>query len=245
MLPKPTPGQPGEIHNLKRIVSVAAVALLAAGCSGSGATPSGSAAGLPAVLRAGTSPIKHVVFIIQENRSFNNLFMGYPGAPTQNYGYDQNGNKIALHPQRLQQNWDIDHSSTGFFAACDGQGNLPGTDCKMDGWNGEGGGGGQPKNFAYAYAPQKEIAPYWDMAKQYVLADHMFPSNLDGSFVSHQYAVAAYASSGVDYPTTTGVARAARATPSRRSRKQRTYGPQHIQRASPIRRSPARPTRPA
>ncbi|MGA8098548.1 MAG: hypothetical protein WB810_07800, partial [Candidatus Cybelea sp.] len=34
-----------------------------------------------------TTPIKHVVFILQENRSFNNLFLGYPGATTQNYGY--------------------------------------------------------------------------------------------------------------------------------------------------------------
>ncbi len=27
-----------------------------------------------------TSPIKHVVVLIQENRSFNNLFATYPGA---------------------------------------------------------------------------------------------------------------------------------------------------------------------
>ena len=36
------------------------------------------------------SPIRHVVFIIQENRSFNNLFMGFPGAVTRNWGYDEN-----------------------------------------------------------------------------------------------------------------------------------------------------------
>ncbi|MGP8099401.1 MAG: hypothetical protein ACLQHL_01365, partial [Candidatus Cybelea sp.] len=32
-----------------------------------------------------TSPIRHVVFVIQENRSFNDLFVGYPGATTQRY----------------------------------------------------------------------------------------------------------------------------------------------------------------
>ncbi|MEO6991001.1 MAG: hypothetical protein ABI346_02470, partial [Candidatus Baltobacteraceae bacterium] len=39
------------------------------------------------------SPIQHVIFIVQENRSFNNLFMGYPNALTQNYGYDSSGNR--------------------------------------------------------------------------------------------------------------------------------------------------------
>ena len=38
------------------------------------------------------------------------------------------------------------------------------------------------------------------MAKQYVLADRMFASNLDGSFISHQFAVAAYSSEAVDAP---------------------------------------------
>ena len=71
----------------------------------------------------------------------------------------------------------------------------------MDGWDRELACCRQPKNFAYAYTPRKEIAPYWDMAKQYVLADRMFQSNLDGSFVAHQYAIAGYAAHAVDYPS--------------------------------------------
>lgn len=210
---------------MRRIISLAVALMASAGCSGSGANPHDDAGALPALLRASTSPIKHVVFIIQENRSFNNLFMGYPGALTQNYGYDQNGDKIALHAQRLNQEWDLNHSSVGFFTACDGQGKLPGTDCKMDGWNGEGGGGGQPKNFAYAYVPQKEVAPYWNMAKQYVLADHMFPSNLDGSFVSHQFAVAGYASGAVDYPTAMWSCQGGPSDTVKTLTRQRAYGP--------------------
>ncbi len=146
------------------------------------------------------SPIAHVVFLIQENRSFNNLFMGYPGATTATYGYDTGGRKIRLHAQRLGTSWDIDHSSRAFFAACDGSGALPGTDCKLDGWNNESAGQGHPVDFAYAYVPKHEIKPYWEIAEQYVLADRMFASDLDGSFVAHQYAVAAYASRAVDYP---------------------------------------------
>jgi phospholipase C len=144
--------------------------------------------------------IKHVVFVIQENRSFNNLFMGFPGATTAKYGYDQSGNKIKIKARDLGAPFDLGHASAAFFAACDGTGKLRGTDCKMDGWNNEGASGQYPANPEYSYVPEKEIAPYWSMAQQYVLADNTFASNLDGSFIAHQYAVAAYASSGVDFP---------------------------------------------
>ena len=107
----------------------------------------------PPAKRNTASPIQHVVFIIQENRSFNNLFMGYPGAKTQRYGYDTTGAKIVLRSQGLAQDWDIEHFSQAFFAACDSQKSLPGTHCKMDGWNNEGAGIGSPTNYAYAYVP--------------------------------------------------------------------------------------------
>ena len=161
-----------------------------------------SAAAIRALNATGAGKIDHVVFIIQENRSFNNLFLNFPGAKTQNYGYDTNGQKIPLKPVDLATDWDIDHFSHGFFAACDGQGKLPGTNCKMDGWNLEQGGFGAPPNFAYMYVREKQIDPYWKMAKQYVLADRMFTSNLDGSFISHQYAISAFSKHGVDGPIT-------------------------------------------
>ncbi len=40
--------------------------------------------------------IQHVVIVVQENRSFNNLFYGFPGATTATYGYNNSGQKIAL-----------------------------------------------------------------------------------------------------------------------------------------------------
>ncbi|MBV9719471.1 MAG: hypothetical protein JOZ77_09125 [Candidatus Eremiobacteraeota bacterium] len=173
-------------------------ALALAGCASgalSSAPPSAQPTSTPA-----ESPIKHVVFVIQENRSFNNLFVGYPDATTQNYGLDTGGHRVPLAPRNLGTSWDINHSSTAFFTECDGRGKLPGTDCRMDGWNREEFYGRVPKNAAYSYVRRKQIEPYWQMARDYVLADRTFSSNLDGSFVSHQYAVAAYASHAVDFP---------------------------------------------
>jgi phospholipase C len=179
-------------------VAVIVGAMAVTACSAGGSSTGVSVT--PLARHVTSSPIQHVVFVVQENRSFNDLFMGFPNAFTQNYGYDESGDKIMLHPQSLSSGWDIDHSSLAFFTACDGQGTLPGTNCKMDGWNEEMAGLGHPVDFAYAYTPRNEIKPYWKLAQQYVLADNMYQSQLDGSFVAHQYIVAAYASRSVDSP---------------------------------------------
>ncbi len=192
---------------IKRFVGLALTCALAA-CSQNGVAPPGVPSRV--ILRqaqddnrdiATTTPIKHVVFIIQENRSFNNLFMGFPGATTQSYGYDTKGDKISLQAVDLPTSWDIEHSSRAFFAACDGQGKLPGTSCKMDGWDNEKIEPPQgPPNAPYSYVARDQIAPYWTMAQQYVLSDQAFASNLDASFVSHQYVVGAFAAHTVNGP---------------------------------------------
>jgi phospholipase C len=174
-----------------------ALAFLLTACSGT--IPSHVPAGA-IVPTPNQRPIKHVVFLIQENRSFNNLFMGYPGATTATSGYDDKEQKVELKPRKLWSFWDPGHGSSDFFAACDGRGKLPGTDCRMDGWTKEQEPPGAPHHIAYSYVRRSEIKPYWSIAAQYVLGDRMFASNLDGSFVAHQYLVAAYSSRAVDFP---------------------------------------------
>ncbi|HEY1654461.1 MAG TPA: alkaline phosphatase family protein, partial [Candidatus Tumulicola sp.] len=39
---------------------------------------------------------------------------------------------------------------------------------------------------AYQYVKKSAIAPYWKMAQQYVLADHLFQTQSSGSFTAHQ-----------------------------------------------------------
>jgi phospholipase C len=192
-------------------LSAFAIALTLNACS-AGGPASPSPFGNPPARPAGSpasGKITHVIVIVQENRSFDNLFQGYPGADTQSYGYTSTGQKVTLASTGLDIPWDVDHSSKAFFAACDGQGSFPGTNCKMDGFDKEEAscGHGWPpcpsKTPQYAYVPRGEIKPYFAIAKQYVLADEMFASNFDGSsFVSHQYLIAGQASSTVDYPLT-------------------------------------------
>jgi phospholipase C len=147
----------------------------------------------------GAGKIRHIVYIVQENRSFDDVFEGYPGADTVSAGKDSNGKTIRLAPVSLETLYVVDHGAAAMFAACNGTGKLPGTHCRMNGFNNESAYGG-PSNPQYVYIPHRESKPYFDMANEWVLADRMFSSQLDESFVAHQYIIAAQAHSSVDIP---------------------------------------------
>ncbi len=193
---------------------MAVIALFVAGCRGSSALP--APATLPLAVRhldlvpskRHVRGIQHVVIIIQENRSFNNLFYGYPGAKTVTYGYDSANSKIPLKPVSLATKWDLQHNGHGFITSCNGTGKIPGTKCRMNGFDretcnpSEGPCPKKSKYLAYSYVPHSETTPYFEMAKQYVLADQMYASDFDvSSFESHQYLIAGVnPESSVDYP---------------------------------------------
>jgi phospholipase C len=157
---------------------------------------------IPGPAKKNQQRIKHVVIIMQENRGFDNLFQGYPGANTQSYGYDSNNNKVTLQPIPLEANYDIEHDIYSYFQACNGTGSLPGTDCQMNGFNKEYTGcRGSCHNPQYGYVPASETTTYFNMASQYVLADNMFTSHIDDSFISHQYIIAAQANGAAYFPS--------------------------------------------
>ena len=60
------------------------------------------------------SPIRHVVFIIKENRTFDHYFGRYPGAEGATHGTTHDGRRIPLRPAPDVQPHDITH---GFSSA--------------------------------------------------------------------------------------------------------------------------------
>ncbi len=133
--------------------------------------------------------IKNVVVIIQENRSFDNFFAGYPGANAPTYGYAKNSHgrvKVKLQKTTFETNTNLPHN---WQSAINGWDNG-----KMDGFH----VGSHDDYAAYVYMDRSQITPYWAMAKEYVLADAMFPTEFGGSYTAHLTAVA-----GTDNMTST------------------------------------------
>ena len=143
--------------------------------------------------------IKHVVILIQENRSFDNLFQGYPGADTVSSGQTSTGQSVPLQPIPIHVGFDVAHGLGDFLNSCDG--GSQGVTCKMDGFDRERVVGRTPFTLPmYSYVPAADTALYVQLAQQYVLADENFQSHLDASFVGHQYLIAGQAHRAVNLP---------------------------------------------
>ena len=53
--------------------------------------------------------IKHIIIVLQENRTFDNLFHGYPGADYAKVGYNHKGKAVQLFELPLMTPWDPSH----------------------------------------------------------------------------------------------------------------------------------------
>jgi phospholipase C len=137
--------------------------------------------------------ISHIVVIVQENRSFENFFAGYPGANApmngcgkgsapapstgSGSGCPSGDQVIPLHQVTFQQEPDLPHVFEASLAEWDNG--------KMDGFSKFG-----QDDAAYAYIERSQVQTYWTMANQYVLADEMFPTEFGPSWTAHLTLVA-------------------------------------------------------
>jgi phospholipase C len=182
---------------------IALLALAAsAGCSFNGPAPGvaqapgGTHATLPVVRPAlghrASQYISHIVIIVQENRSFENFFAGFPGANAPmvgcasgpgvrsdtGSGCPKGDKQVTLHSITFNGP-DLQHDWNSSMVDWDKG--------KMDGfWK----FGNHGTDEGYAYVEHSKIQPYLTIANQYVLADEMFPTEFGGSFTGHLTLVA-------------------------------------------------------
>ncbi len=150
------------------------------------AAPDPASPVVPPTTAPSASPIQHIVVIMQENRSFDNMFNGFPGADTAQSGMD--GKVVRpLVQQGLGGGPDLDHSHTNWWRQWDNG--------KMDGFGNEG------TLVPYSYVPPSQEVPYWTMAKEFTIGDRMFQSNTGPSFVAHQYMIAGQSGQASENPT--------------------------------------------
>jgi phospholipase C len=149
---------------------------------------------------AAQTHFSHVIFIIQENRTPDNLFGSNPtfepGVDLATSGLNTSNQTIPLTPVALASCYGVGHTHDQFeFEYNNGL---------MNGFN-KGGVQGEkgcvlPANPQYVYADNSTgiVQPYFDIATSYGWANRMFQSNQGSSFPAHQFLM-----SGTSAPSTT------------------------------------------
>ncbi len=162
-----------------------------------------SATPVPGDLAAARARIKHVVIIMQENRSFDSYFGTYPGAdgiPAQNGVFTvcvpDPARSTCIRPfhDAADQNFAGPHNAASAANDIDGG--------KMDGFVASTEGsqfgcqqthnpncGGEGHDEVMGYHDAREIPNYWQYAANFVLQDHMFEPNLSWSLPQHLFMV--------------------------------------------------------
>ncbi|MBV8600565.1 MAG: hypothetical protein JO359_03260, partial [Candidatus Eremiobacteraeota bacterium] len=148
---------------------------------------------------AAAQKIRHIVVVIQENRSYDNFFATFPGGTGSTYGRTSGGETVPLTKVPLAGGSDPLHNHDTFVLEYDSG--------KMDGFDLAKFGKPQSSPYAaYEYVDPAQIAPYWTLAKRYVLADKLFATQSSGSFTAHQDLIAGDTLVGaqtsvIDYPS--------------------------------------------
>jgi phospholipase C len=139
---------------------------------------------------AARGKIEHVIFIIKENRAFNQYFGAYPGAEGTTEGKLFDGTTVKLRPAPDVQPHDITHGFNSALFSINGG--------KMNGFNRIGSG---EDLSGYTIHSRETMPNYWAYADRFVLADHFFTSMFGPTFPEHLYTVAAQAYGIVDNKT--------------------------------------------
>ena len=127
-------------------------------------------------------PIKHVVFIVKENRTFDNYFARYPGAEGTRTGRTSSGEVVTLAPATDVLEPDLGHSFLDGVTSING-GRMNGFDKILNGKTLNG----------YTSFTRRGIPNYWAYADNFVLGDHMFSSMYGPTFPEHLYTIGAQA----------------------------------------------------
>ncbi|HEX4369242.1 MAG TPA: alkaline phosphatase family protein [Rhodopila sp.] len=142
------------------------------------------AAALPAAAIGQITKFDHIVIIVQENRTPDNLFHGLqkflPKADIANTGLDSKGERVVLKPLPLATPFDLGHLHDAFTTEYDNG--------KMDGWDEVICVSHCPAEHpAMHYVQYPDVKPYFDMARGYGFANRMFQTNQGPSFPAHLF----------------------------------------------------------
>ena len=170
--------------------------ILAAWALGLGVAPAQTA---PVTLqkRPDITQIDHIVFLLRENRTFDNLFGLFPGADGATQATISTGAVIPLGHSPDQMTRDLGHSGQASDVGVDGG--------KMDAFDLVDSGQDRAANLNGDYLglseySEEDIPNYYAYASYFLLGDRMFSSVHYSSFPAHLFAVAATTDGVIDIP---------------------------------------------
>jgi phospholipase C len=134
---------------------------------------------LPTQLDLARRLIKHVVFIVKENRTFDSMFGTFPGADGARHGRTCSGKLVPL-TRAADRTYGANHSFVAGIRAING-GRM---NCFNDLWDGT-------DLVSYVQYHQDQIPNYWAYASRFTLADRFFSSAYGPTMIEHLWAVAA------------------------------------------------------
>jgi phospholipase C len=175
--PKPSTPTSHSIRQVAITLGLILIALSLLTCAGPGPGNPPAANDLTA--------IQHTVFIIKENRTFDNYFGRFPGADGATSGMTSTGKVVPLSPTA-----DCYEGSICNGWACAVQAFDNGKMDKFDLGTGTLG--------AYTQMTEAGIPNYWAYARRFTLGDHYFTSVHGPSFPNHLFTVGAQSGGAMD-----------------------------------------------
>ncbi len=142
----------------------------------------------PASAAGPIAQIRHVVIVVQENRTPDNLFGAFkaelPDADLANSGVTSTGEVVPLTPIPLGGGYALDHQHQAFVLMYD-NGRMDGANLIKCYY---------PQTFRpcpnlpqFRYVNGADVMPYLEIARKYGFANRMFQTNQGPSFPAHQF----------------------------------------------------------
>jgi phospholipase C len=134
------------------------------------------------------TPIKRVLYIVKENRTFDHMFGRFPGANGVSVGMDGAEQRPLTPATRHALPADIEHCYECAIAAWN--------EGKMDGFNRS-----EAADFgSYTQFLPEDAPNHWHWAEQFVLLDNFFTSAHGPSFPNHLFSIAAQSGGAYENP---------------------------------------------
>jgi phospholipase C len=162
-------------------------------CTGGKVIPRVGPSSSPAMSADTQWPIKRVIYVMLENRSFDNVFGRFPGVDGARTGLLLGKERPLVRcPDWLPG--DLPHDRVSAIA------------CLNNGAQDNFGTGEYGAVYGYSQFVGPEIPAYWHWASEYAISDHFFASAMGPSYPNHFYFIAGTSGGTIDNPENIGTA---------------------------------------